>query len=809
MRQIITFCLFVFPLLLSAQKARITGTLNDAENQAAAFASVALYAAKDSNLAKVAVSKDNGGFAFEGLSAGAYFLKTSFVGYADLIKTGINLTDGQSLDLGTLRFSTDGILLTEAVVSATRRMVEVKPDRTVFNVEGTINATGSNGIELLRKAPGVQVDNNNNLVVLGRSGVLVYIDGKRLPLSGQELSSYLQNLQAAQIDRIDIITNPGAKYEAEGNAGIIDIKLKRDKNLGANGSVNTTMSQGRYNNYNLSATGTYRNKLISTFGNIGYNKGIGFNNMLFLSQQNGLLLDEQVFQKYRYGGPDWRIGNDFFIGKKHTVGFMASGNINQNNNSGDNIIALAQNVSGAAVDSVLVAETTSDEERLNQAYNLNYRFDNGKSGTINLDLDYGTYQLDALRFQPNRYFDASRTNLLTEAINQFDTPSDIQIKTAKLDFERPVSGGQLGAGAKISNVTSDNTFLFYDVANNMAVRNDRKSNTFLYDENVLAGYVNYARPINKRFNFSAGVRAEQTDAKGTLTTFDVTLQEPPVKLNYLSWFPSAGLTYQKSPMHVWSANYGRRINRPDYNVLNPFNNQLSQLSYEKGNPFLRPEIVNNYELGYTMFYAFNFKLAYSVTADQITRLISPDDVDPRSSYITWDNLAEQRTTSFNISAPFTIKKWWELYFNGNATHINNKADYGNGAVVDVQVFNYSFYQQSTFSLPKGYKAEVSGWYSGPGVWGGVFLFESSYSLDFGLQKKFLKDQLTVRLSASDIFYQSYWSGYSKFNGLLSEGSGRNDTRRVGINLNYLFGNQNVKARNRKSGMDAEAGRVKK
>jgi hypothetical protein len=319
--------------------------------------------------------------------------------------------------------------------------------------------------------------------------------------------------------------------------------------------------------------------------------------------------------------------------------------------------------------------------------------------------------------------------------------------------------------------------------------------------------MNFARQFGEKWNVSAGVRAEQTDATGDLQAFKAELQEPPVELNYLNWFPSAGVTYQLSQQNSLSLNYGRRINRPDYNVLNPFNNQISQLSYEKGNPFLRPEIVNNLELGYTLAYRYNFKIAYSKTTDQITRLMAPDENDPRAGFITWDNLASQTIISANISAPVQITEKWNAYFNVSASHLDNQADYGNGAVVDLQAFTYNIFQQHTITLPWGFQGEVSGYYSGPGVWGGVFEYESNWSLNLGLQRKFLDDKLNVRVSGQDLFYETGWDGESNFAGLISQGSGRWDSRRISVSMNYQFGNQNIKSRKRKTGLEDEAGRL--
>ncbi len=806
MRSIPTLFFFLFISSLFSQTAALRGVLQDAEGGAVEFANVALFNAADSSLYKVETTNEAGIFHLRNLRAGAYFLKATYLGFEDLHHRDIQLKD-QPVDLGILKFLPGGTELAEVTVTATRALVEIQPDRTVFNVSGTINSVGSDAISLLRKAPSVTVDNNNNITVLGRSGVLLYVDGKRLPLTGDDLTSYLENLTADQIDRIEIITNPGARYEAEGNAGIIDIRLKKDKNHGANGSVSTTYSQGRYHRANVSSSANYRNRYLNAFGTLGGNYNKGYMNMNFLSYQNGLALDE--INNHRFNGKNYnyRLGTDFFLNKQHTIGFMATGGQHDGMPNSYNRIALSGQNTPDMIDSILVATSSVELMRRQRTYNVNYRFDNGRGRNLIVDLDYGRFQNETERYQPNRYFNADETQVLTEVINSFDTPTDIDIYSAKLDFEDKFLGGTLGAGAKLTQVVSDNTFLFFDEFGNGPVRNDFRSNLFDYDERVYAGYVNFARDLGTAWSFSAGLRAEQTDATGMLEAFRPELQEPPVEFNYLSWFPSGGLTWKLAPKHTLALNYGRRINRPDYNVLNPFNDQISQLSYQKGNPFLRPEIVNNLELGYTLAYRYNFKLAYSRTTDQITRLIAPDEDDPRAGFITWANLADQTIVSFNVSAPVQIMKKWNAYFNVSSSYLDNQADYGDGAIVDVQAFTYNIYQQHTFDLPAGFKGEISGYYSGPGVWGGVFLYESSWSLDLGLQRKFLQDRLNVRLSVSDLFFETGWDGYSDFNGLLAYGGGRWDSRRASLSLSYQFGNQNVKSRKRQTGIEAEAGRI--
>ncbi|MFK7946268.1 MAG: TonB-dependent receptor [Saprospiraceae bacterium] len=805
MRLFLTLTFLVTSIFAFGQNASVKGQLQDDEGNEVMFANVALYNSADNILVKVETSNDAGLFKLQNLPSGSFILKASFVGLTEL-KKEITLKADEELDLGVLKFEPSAIKLEEAVVKADRVMVEIKADRTVFNVDGTINSTGSDAIELLRKAPAVNVDNNDNISVLGRNGVLLYVDGKRLPLAGEDLANYLKNLPADQIDQIDIITNPGAKYEAEGNAGIIDIRLKKDKSHGANGSVRATGSYGRLPQGNLNATGNYRNKKVNAFGTVGVGGGERFNDMIFISRQNGLLLDEINNRESGNSYNNYRIGSDFFINKKHTIGVLATGGSGNDTNLGYNEIEIS--LFGEAVDSVLVSESRGDQTNQRQTYNVNYRYDDRKAGrSLNVDLDYGNYVNDNVRYVPNQYYNLEKTTLLSEVNNGFTTDTEIDIYTGKIDYEQNLFGGKIGIGGKFSQVISDNTFLFSDEINSELIQNDTFSNNFVYDESVYAGYVSYNRKVNDKVSVSAGLRAEQTDAIGDLVAFIPELQEEPVDLNYLQFFPSAGVSWQVKPMHALNINYGRRINRPDYNVLNPFNNRLSELSYQKGNPRLNPEIVNNFEIGYTLKYRYNFKLAYSKTTDQVTRLIAPDEEDPRAGFITWANLAEQNVYSANAAIPHQFNEKWSAFFNFSASYIDNQADYGEDGIIDVQAFTYNIYTQQTFTLPKGFKGEISGYFNGPGVWGGVFQYETLWSLNLGLQRKFLNDALNVRLSANDLFYQTGWDGISEFNGLIAEGSGRWDSRRVSLSIGYNFGNQNVKSRKRKTGLEDEAGRV--
>jgi len=796
---------FLLPLFSFAQNS-ITGTLLDPGNEPVGFATVALYSNADSTLAKAETTRDDGSFKLQNLPDGDYYLLARFLGFQDLRLDEISLTNGTEKKLENLVFASGAFELDEAVVVTKRNLVDVKADRTTFNVQGTVNAAGGNGMELLRKAPGVVIDNQQNVTVLGRSGVLLYVDGKRIPLAGDDLTAYLESLTADQIDRIDIITSPGAKYEAEGNAGVIDIRLKRDKNHGGNGTVSLNHGDGRDARTTLSTSGNYRNKKFNLFGSASGYLGASTMLMKFQNNQFGNQMFEDHITRDAAKSINLRIGADYFLNENHTIGFLATDFTAQRDGTHKTNTDIRLAVQPNLTESILVSDFISDFSQRNSTYNVNYVW-NKKESQFNFDLDYGRYRNDKDSDQPNSYIDPDTEEVLTVANRAFESPIDIDIYSVKADYEFGALGGKLGFGSKLSRVETKNTFLFFDLPAGDRIQNDARSNLFDYQENVYAAYINYSSKLSKKVNINAGLRVEQTDAIGELTAFLEELQQPPVDLDYTSYFPSLGISYQHAPMHAFALNYGKRINRPDYNVLNPFVIQSSELSFNKGNPFLNPEIVNNVSLNYTLAYRFNFSLSYSRTANKITRLLGPDDQDDRASFISWDNLATENIFGFNASLPFDVTKFWSAFINLNLSRKDNQATYEDGSTIDLQAWEYGFYQQHSFKLPKGFTAEVSGWYSGPGIWGGVFLFESQYSLDLGLQKKFFNDQLNVKVTYSDLFEQAYWSGVSNFAGLESIGEGRWDSQRWNINLTYNFGNRNVKSRKRSTGLEAESKRV--
>lgn len=791
---------------LSAQSDNglITGKVHDPDGNPVAFANVVLKLAKDSSLFKVEYSKEDGGFAILQIPAGAYWVDISYVGLPPYQSEVINLTDGQKLNLGQIDLNPGATELSEVVVKAQKPLLEIRPDRMVLNVEGSINATGNNAMDLLRKSPGVVIDNNDNISMLGRTGVQIYIDGKPSPLSSADLASFLKTIQSTEIEAIEIITNPSSRYDAESTAGIINIKMKKDKRLGANANLNLGGSMGEVGQYNGSINGNFRNKNLNTFGSFGYYDGENRNYMGIYREQSGLVFDQDGLNASDWSGQNFRLGTDFFLSKTQTIGFLVNGNLNDNGNQ-NNSRTLIGRLGESSVDSVLIAENMQSGTRDNLNFNLNYKIDNGKGSSWNFDADYGLFRNEGNSFQPNFYKDATETEILNERIFSTFTPTDIDIYTFKLDHERPMWGGKAEVGTKISLVQTDNSFNFFNVINGEDIRDLDRSNQFEYRENVNAGYVNFSKQI-KKWGIQAGVRVEHTHSTGDLTSEKPTDNDF-VERDYVDFFPSAGLTYSLNPKNTFQFSYSRRINRPSYQDLNPFEDRLDELTFQQGNPFLQPEYANNFQVSHSFNYRFNTTFSFSHTTDLITR--QTEASGDKASYITWLNLDNQYVYSLNFSAPVPLAKWWSSYTSITGTYSQNKAENFSGNTVDLDATSFNIYSQQTFRLPKDVSFELSGWYNAPGLWGGTFEMDQMWSLDAGVQKKVLGGRGNLKVSVSDIFRTNKWHGVSEFGPLFMDVGGRWDSRRLRVNFSYMLGNTQVKgARKRKTGLEDEQRRVK-
>jgi iron complex outermembrane recepter protein len=804
--RLLVFLLLTLPSFVFAQEsAEITGTVLDETGKPLPFANVLLLNQKDSTIVKAGFSGDDGKYLLLPLPKGDFYLKTVFSGYVTRFSEPITLTEGQKLEVAPFQMAEVGTELAGVQIETERPMVTVKPDMLVFNVENTPNAIGENAFNLLRKAPGVMIDNNDNIQLLGKSGLRIYIDGKPSPLDGSDLANFLRSIQSSQIESFEIITNPSSKFDAAGNAGIINIKMKRDKSLGANATVDLGYAIGKYSKYNGSASANYRNKHFSVFGSYSLATGKSWNFMDFSRHQAGITLDPIATVMIEdYDNHNMRAGFDLFASKKSTIGVLASGFISSSLNNNSSISSITPDSVGTVV-SILNATNKIDGGNTNLNFNLNYKYDNHEGVTFNADADYALFRINNVSYQPNNYLEPSSGGLQFAQIYSSSAPTDINMGILKVDYERPLLKGVFSTGAKATYVSTDNTYNFYSVENAQEVLDTARSNQFSYTENVNAAYINYQTKI-KSFAFQAGLRAEQTNSVGDLTAF-VATDNKTVERHYLNLFPSGGLTYDLNKKNTLSLTYSRRIDRPQYQNLNPFEFKLDQLSYMKGNPFLKPQYTNNVELSHTFNYTLNSSISYAYTTDFFTEVIGVSDSVVGASYLTTLNVGSKAVATVSISYPFNITKWWGTYTNLSAYNVRQKGDVGNGTTIDISRSSGSVYHQSNFKLPKDFSIQLSGFYNSPGIWGAYFKTRRFWGMDIGVQKKLLQGRGNVKVSVSDFLYTMQWSGSQLSDQLQMQGRGGWESRQFKVNFSYLFGNKQVKARKRSTGSEDEKERA--
>lgn len=805
------FLLLALPLLLCAAVTRaqqITGSVKDDQGKALSGATVTLKKVKDSALVKLAATNATGQYTFTGINAGNYFVAVTFTGHS--AKTSASFAVGSGA--GTITVPEITLIKTtgnlkEVVVAARKPMVEVKADKTILNVEGTINSVGQDALELLRKSPGVMVDKDDNLTVSGKNGVQVFVDGRPTPFTGKDLSDYLKTLQSSSIEAIEIITNPSAKYEAAGNAGIINIRLKKNKSYGTNGSVNAGYNIGITPKYNAGFAINNRNKYVNVFGNYSYNDNSNENNINLHREVLDTLFDGRSKLNVSNKSHNFKAGVDYFINKRSTLGIMANGSFSDQHLDNYSHTPISY-IPSKVVDRILIADNSNKNTKNNINGNLNYRYADSSGHELNIDADYGSYRNRSDQYQPNDYWDPGQTTHLYSRIYFMNAPTDINVYSLKADYEQNFKKGRLGLGGKISYVESNNDFNRFDVdAGDRVTKfyDTSRSNNFVYKEQINAGYINYNRQF-KGFMIQAGLRVENTHATGRSQGFSwdgakYIPYDSTFTRNYTNLFPSAAITLNKKPTSQYSLTFSRRIDRPNYQNLNPFEFKLDEYTYQKGNTSLRPQYTNSVGITHTYMYRLNTTLNYSHVKDIFSQLV--DVTEKSKAFITQKNLATQDIVSLNVSYPFQYK-WYSIFGNLNAYYSKYKADNGPDKKINLDVYALNFFAQQTVKLGKGWTGEMSGFYSSPTIWQGTIKSSNIWSVDGGFQKTVLKGAGNIKASVSDIFHTLKWKGTSDYAGQHTVASGNFESRQFKLNFTYRFGNSQVKAaRQRKTGVEEE------
>ncbi|MBP6022573.1 TonB-dependent receptor domain-containing protein [Ferruginibacter sp.] len=801
---LITLLFSFFSATVFCQQKIITGKITDTRNQPVLFANIALINAANNKAIKGSVADSLGNFSIVVKVNGSYKLQVSNTGFNEyisaviIIDSGINVLEIPVITL-TEKFETSKTV----IVQAKKKFIEIQADKTVLNIENSIVAVGNSAFELIKKAPSVTVDKDDNLKLKGGVAT-IYIDGKPFYLSGEQLTQYLKNLQADAISKIEIIGNPGSKYDAAGLTGIINIRLKKNKQYGTNGSFTFGTGYGKYPKVNSSVSLNHRNKNVNIFsdGYIGYSNS--FNKLTYNSiVDNNGTLTYQDRDNYWHPKTVWnsfKAGADLNISKKTVIGVLIKGNGEHEKSVTDNN-TIFSNQNSQLLNSI-ITERKYDEKTSSISYNVNLKTTIDTLGSeLSFDVDYVTFKRTAEDYNYNNFKDANNISYLNPYIFRNASPADILIKTAKVDFAKVYNATfKIETGAKASDVENKN-YLQVDSLNssNVWIKDSNRTNTFIYTERIFAGYFNFTKDW-KKISLQLGVRAEHTDYSGNSVTLNQVKDS-----NYTNLFPSAFVTYKQNEKNTWNVSYSRRINRPSYQSLNPFINFIDPYTQFEGNPNLKPSFTQSLEVKHSYKDFLYSTVSYSYTKAQSTNVILQDKLTGRIRNIS-ANVGNSSYLSLNFSASVQPFKWWNIDNNISFGGGNSKSTYPE------YEFNQNFFgvdigTEHAFTLPKMIKIQTSAYYSTP-YRDGITRVRASYIVSAGLQKPLWNNKASIKINFNNIIGPSAYRARYLSNNLNIKWINQWEGRRVSLSFNYKFGNNNVKAsRQRNSASQEEKNRV--
>jgi len=811
-----------FVSFAQVKNGKVNGTVVDGSTKIVESATITLLKSKDSSVAKMSVADKAGKFSFDGVAEGSYLVSISAVGHEKGFSETfeINATN-QAITLKTIELVPVAKSVGGVTVTAKKPLIEQRIDRTIVNVDASVTNVGNSALEVLEKAPGISVDKDGNVSLKGKQGVVIYIDGRPSYLSGADLANMLRSMNASQLEQIEIMTNPPAKYDAAGNSGVINIKTKKNKQFGYNGSITSGYTQGIYPRFNESGNFNYRNGKVNLFTNLNYNRNHRGEDLYITrnfseAATKDILTrfdqkSEMINQNHFYSA---KVGLDYSASKSTTLGVVVNGFYNPSTwESRTNAFILEPN---GDLRSQTKAYTRNDEKWKNFSANANFRTVLDSAGQeLTGDLDYIQYRSTSIQPLYSFYFDKFGNTSQTSDTLLGSLPQNITIKSGKLDYTRPLkNGAKFEAGIKTSLVNTDNNAVYDNLVNSQRILDSARSNHFIYDENINAAYANYSRKLGKKWNGQFGLRVENTNAKGHSTghEFDTTKNkfvafDKTFKRNYTQLFPTMYLQYVANEKNSFVLNYGRRINRPDYESLNPFIHFLDRYTFEQGNPNLKPQFAHNIELSHTYKGFLTTTANYTTTNDIIQQVLEQNE-ETNETFIKKANIASLKQVGLSVSAYKEINKWWSgnIYVNVYNNHFKGVVNNEN---ISIGITGYMMQVQQQFKWGKGWGAEVSGFYRSKSLEGVLFI-QPIAQVNAGFSKQIMKNKASVRLNVRDIFKGGVFKGYSKYGNVDATFKDVNDSRAVSISFTYRFNKGKLKAgSNRKNGgANDEQNRVK-
>jgi iron complex outermembrane receptor protein len=753
-------------------------TITDERNVPVSDASVELL--KEKKLIKVALSDSKGIAEFQNFPEGNYTFSISHKSYR-IKNTDVYSLNKKSIPLAFSLQPADK-MLQEVSVTSRKAFIQNIQGKVILNVDAAVTNVGTTVLEVLEKSPGIMVDRNGGISLKGKTGVQVMIDDKLTYLSGADLNNLLSSMSSSQVDQIELITNPSAKYDASGNAGIINIKTKKTKTKGFNGSFTIAAGQGVYPKNNNSLVLNYRNGKFNTFLNYSMNLNKYLTDIYAYRKyfdDNGnikAILDQPTYFSGTAFNNTLKAGIDYYISAKTTAGIVLGGTTVQRE-GGNRASATWLNSTGA-VDSAVSTTSTSDNSFRNGSLNFNLRHTISSTQDLSFDIDWLKYAISSKQFFNNKLLAQNGY----EESSQGSIPSDIQILSIKADHKlKTGKTGTLQSGWKWSHINSDNLAAYQYFDGNSWREDYGKTNHFFYKENIQAIYSSFETKI-KKFSLQAGLRYEHTSYDANQLG-NILQKDSAFSRTYGGFFPSGHVSYEADSANTFTFTAGRRIDRPAFQKLNPFFFIINKYTYQTGNPFFLPQYSWNLELAHQYKSILTTSVSYSLIKNYFSQLFLTDT----SGILLYSEGNVGRTYNIGASAMLILSptKWWSFTAQAIYNHKQLKGFNGNAYTTEINQLNFNLNNQ--FKIGNIYTGEISGFYTTKARNDLQELLYPTGQLSLGIARPVLKKKGTLKFSARDIFYTNAMEGLTQFEKATEYFILKRDTRVFNLAFTYRFG----------------------
>lgn len=756
------------------------------ENNLPVHSATVILLSIDSVMLKTTTTDKSGTALFKNLDTDKYKVQITHTGFESVFLSAIDFKT-ESVIKQDIILKQTAATLKDVTVTAKKQFVQFAPDKTIINVDAGIGNAGATVMDVLERSPGITVGRDGTISMKGKPQVMVLIDGKQTQLGGADLQAYLSGMNASQVDVIELIDNPGAKYDAAGNAGIINIKTKKNRQKGFNGSLSVSLGQGIYTKNNNSFSINYRTGKFNLYANYGARLGKERMKLYALRKyfdKNGvdsLLLEQPNVTNTKISSHNIKTGVDFFASEKTTLGLAFTGNLTTRNSTSLSTIDWMS--PSFVIDSTISTRGTrySQFKRAGVNFNVNHKINS--SSEIITDIDFIKFSIDG-----NQYFETQldAPGSIAQA-TRGNIPSDLEIFTAKVDYSKKFSQFVWEAGLKTANTKTDNLAQYYYNDGASWYDDLSRSNHFLYDEKIHSAYSSIDADHGK-WHWQAGLRYELTSYKANQLGNTV-VKDSSFKKDYGSLFPSAFVSFNADSSNNFTLRFGRRIDRPQFQSLNPFLVTLNKYTFEGGNPFIRPQYTWNVELIHTFKQKLSTGISYSYLKDYFSQIFIIDsnssNVNKNIIIYTRGNVGTFHNLGLTASLQQPITKWWSLTAVAVFNHKVIEGFIWAPFKATVDQLNISLNNQ--FQFKKGWAAEISGYYLSNSQIDLQETLTPQGEIGFAISKQILKNKGTLRFNMRDIFYTQNYSGYSKFENADEPFEVKWDSRVARLTFSWRFG----------------------